>query len=471
LPGYTNTPTAIPTTSRLPTNDFSSTVRYDIEAILDWSALTIQVKQNVHYHNDTGQEQPALVFNVEVNQEPSSITFKRVSNAGHTVANYTLENTRLTVPLNAPLAAGDDVDLLLDYTLTIPQIEAGYQTGHLGYWGHSPRQVNLGLWFPLVAAYEPSRGWICPASHWLGESFVLRTADFVVNLTLRNTTQPVRVAGPGQSSRPDKETWRFELAGARELALSLSDNFRVLSTTTSSGVKVELYYLADDPIMTLDTPRHTLQTAADALTLFEELYGPYPRERLVVVEGDFPDGMEFSGLVFVSQDWFMAWKGVPNDWLTLITAHEVAHQWWYAIIGNDQGRYPYLDEALAIYSEVFYIETYYPDDLTWWWDFRVNTYAPQGYVDTPIYDFYSPRGYIDAVYLRGALMMQHLREDLGDEVFIEWLQTYTRQMQDQIAYPLDFWAMLSPEQYAATAQTRLAYLHHPDILPQSNSIP
>ncbi|MBI5959516.1 MAG: hypothetical protein HY866_12320 [Chloroflexi bacterium] len=473
LPDHASLPalTPQPLSTLIPTSQPGSTVQYGIDAVLDWATYTLQVEQRVHYYNDTGEVQPALIFNVDVNQEPGDLTFKRITNASHLVTNYTLEDTRLTVPFTEPLAADAEVELILEYSLIIPQIEAGYRDGHLGYWGRSARQVNLGMWFPLVAAFEPSKGWITPASHWLGEHFVLRSADFVVNLTLHNTTRPVRVAGPGESSRPNKECWRFELAGGRELALSLSENFRVLSTTTSSGVKVELYYLADDPAITLDAPRHTLQTAADALALYEELYGAYPLKRLAVVEGDFPDGMEFSGLVFVSQDWFKAWKGIPNDWLTLITAHEVAHQWWYALVSSDQGHYPYIDETLAIYSEVFYIEKYYPDYLTWWWDFRVNTYAPQGYVDTPIYDFYSPRGYIDAVYLRGALMMEHLRTDLGDEAFLDWLQAYFDQMQGRIAYPIDLWSLLSTDQYAATSQTRILYLKNPDLLPQSNSIP
>jgi hypothetical protein len=68
---------------------------------------------------------------------------------------------------------------------------------------------------------------------------------------------------------------------------------------------------------------------------------PYPYERLVIVEGDFADGMEFSGLSFVSEAWFRTWRGEPNDWITVITVHEVAHQWWYAMVGSDSAADPY----------------------------------------------------------------------------------------------------------------------------------
>ena len=214
-----------------------------------------------------------------------------------------------------------------------------------------------------------------------------------------------------------------------------------------------------------------MYTAADALVLYEDLFSAYPHQRMVVVQGDFPDGMEFSGLVFVGDDWFKTWHGIPNDWLTLITAHEIAHQWWYALVGNDQAQYPYLDEALALYSEELFVEHYYPQDVTWWWDFRVNTYNPAGYVDTPIYEFYAPRGYIDAVYLRGALMLQAVRDWLGDDAFLAWLRRYADRMHGQIAYPKDFWGALPVEVYAGIQPILGNFLKRSDVLLRVDSIP
>src|SRR5690606_6507172 len=104
------------------------------------------------------------------------------------------------------------------------------------------------------------------------------------------------------------------------------------------------------------------------------LFGVYPHERMLVVQGDFPDGMEFSGLVFVSTDWFKSFKGETGSYLTLITIHEVAHQWWYMRVGNDPALSPWLDEALATYSEYLFMEEYYPSLKEWWWQFRVDAY-------------------------------------------------------------------------------------------------
>ena len=105
----------------------------------------------------------------------------------------------------------------------------------------------------------------------------------------------------------------------------------------------------------------TLDVARRSVERYSALFGPFPLSRLVIVEGDFPDGMEFSGLVFVSRDWFESWNGNPASYLTLITAHEVAHQWWYGSVANDQAAEPWLDEALATYSEYLLLESDFPE--------------------------------------------------------------------------------------------------------------
>jgi hypothetical protein len=457
-------------------NAAAAPVRYDMKAVLDWPAHSLHVRQQVFYRNETGQLQKTLVLNVEPNREPNQFALESItSSTGSRIENYTLENTRLTIYLTQPLLIHCQVELVLVYTLTPPRLADGYSQGysgyHLGYWGYSTRQLNLGLWFPVVAVFGPAQDWVTPRLHSVGEQDVLQTADFSVEIQIPDAPEKILLAGPGQMTRLALDTWRFELVGGRDLTLSISEEFKTISTETASGVKVELFYFPDLITDQLDAPRHALETAADALALYETLYDPYPHERMVVVQGDFPDGMEFSGLVFVSGDWFRTWLGVPNDWLTIITAHEVSHQWWYAMVGNDQGNYPYIDEALAIYSEVLFFEKYYPEFVEWWWDFRVGAYSPGGYVDSTVYEFYSARGYINAIYLRGAQMMQALRTDLGDEVFFAWLSQYAQQMKGQLATPADLWGLLPSDEYRLTETTRANYLRKAEVLPPSEEIP
>lgn len=446
-------------------------VRYQLVAELDWSARTAQVDERVELRNETGAPLREIVFNVEANGDSGLLDITRITTgSGVTLDDYALEEATLSVRLPETLALGSLLTLDIRYALTIPQIRSGYRYGHLGYLGYSDRQVNLGNWFPLLAHYDAASGWVSPIPHTIGEQAARRLADFDVTLRVDGAPDGLQIAAPGHMTR-DGDEWRFTVERAREFAMSLSDRFEVVRTQTDSGVEVEVYTLAG-AAPSSEAGQYALQVAADALTLFERLYNlPYAYPRMIVVEGDFPDGMEFSGLVFVSSDWFQAWRGIPNDWLTLITAHEVSHQWWYSVVGSDQGRYPYLDEALASYSELLYFEHYLPEHVAWWWDFRVNAYAPTGLVDGTVYDYHSPRPYINAVYLQGARMMQDLRVDLGDLAFFGWLQRYAALMGGQLATPADFWGAMTGDEYAATLETRRRYLRNTNILARSSALP
>ena len=147
----------------------------------------------------------------------------------------------------------------------------------------------------------------------------------------------------------------------------------------------------------------------------------------------------------------------------MISVHEIAHQWWYARVGNDAALHPWLDEALATYSEYLYIEEYYPSEKNWWWYFRVAVYLPEGGVDSAVYEFSTPREYINAVYLRGAQMLQNLREDIGDEHFFQLLRSYYGAGDGLIADPGLFWRQLAPDQQPLTAATRNEFLTAPAV--------
>lgn len=175
-----------------------------------------------------------------------------------------------------------------------------------------------------------------------------------------------------------------------------------------------------------------LEATASALALYSELFAPYPHASLSLIEAGFADGMEYDGLYFLGQEYFAAYDGTPQNYLTALAAHETAHQWWYGLVGNDQALEPWLDEALCTYSELLFYEAVYPDLVDWWWNFRVNRFQPSGWVDSTIYEHQAFRPYVDAVYLRGAQFLQAMREQVGDEAIGLLLKEYVWQhMQSQ----------------------------------------
>jgi aminopeptidase N len=117
----------------------------------------------------------------------------------------------------------------------------------------------------------------------------------------------------------------------------------------------------------------------------------------------------------------------------MIAAHETAHQWWYALVGNDQALEPWLDESLATYSELLFYENTVPDSSDWWWQYRVNYFNPHGSVNQSTADFKEFRPYINAVYLRGAHFWGDVRRAMGDDNFFAFLRAYAAQYGGKLA--------------------------------------
>lgn len=461
-----------------PTPDFNCaatagqpTARHTVTADVDYNAKTVSVRQQVRYINRTNEALPQIAFSIEPNRYPGIFTLDSASQlrdgTAIPVPAYELTGRRLTVDLDAPLPPGCALELEMAFRLALTPV-GQVVSAYSGYLGYTARQFNLGLWLAAVAPRQ-NGAWMTHDAAAVGEQTILDIADWDITFNLSNAPDTIKIAAPGTVERIDVDTWRFRHVNARDFSLSMSEMFNTLSTTAENGVSVEIYYY-DDAFVTSDNGRringaeHALDYAARSLAMYSDLFGAYPYGRFVVVQADFPDGMEFSDLVFVGGEWFRSYKGTPASYLTIITVHEVAHQWWYARVGSDQAMTPWLDESLATYSEFIFYEEYYPDLKNWWWNTRVHTYVPQSYtglgVDSSVYQFSSVREYINAVYLRGAKMLDELRADVGTEAFFDWLRRYSDAGTGRVVMPDVFWSLLTPEQLAATQATREGYLGH-----------
>jgi aminopeptidase N len=213
----------------------------------------------------------------------------------------------------------------------------------------------------------------------------------------------------------------------------MSDFFKV-ATQTVGDVTVYSYYFG-----IYNAPGEAmLQTTVEAMQTYSERFGPYRHKTLTAVQGDFNDGMEYSGLYFISRDYFNLYDNTPKNYLVIIAAHETAHQWWFDAVANDQALEPWLDEALATYSEHIYYESVYPDLVDWWWGYRYFEFLEAGAVDTQIYEGGGQRPYWDKVYLTGARFLEDLRQRVGDEIFFAFLKDYYTQYTGKRATGADF---------------------------------
>ncbi len=438
-------------------------------AEVDYAQRIVNVEQRIRYINRTEDVLAQVVMSIEPNSWPGAFSLEAVS-SDDSVVNYELTGRRLEVDLPQALEPGCVVNLELAFRLAVPRIGDGADA-YKGYFGYSPRQLNLGHWLPTVAV-RVNHEWVTHDASSIGEQDVLDMADWDVTIHVTGALNTLQIAAPGDITETAPLRWHIVQTGARDLSLSMSETYNLSTQQLDNGIVVELYSFNDAVVQTdqgsVDSAAYALATASRALTLFHDVYGAYLYSRLVVVQADFPDGMELSGLVFVGGEYFRGFTGDPASYLTIITAHEISHQWWYAKVGNDQALSPWLDESLAAYSEYVFIEADYPELRDWWWEFRVDRLAPEGFVDSSVYEFSSIRAYINAVYLRGARMLRDLRSQLGDDAFFDWLHRYADAGAGRQATPGLFWSLLTPEQRQLTSATRQAYLRQPQIAVAQN---
>src|SRR5581483_447368 len=261
-------------------------------------------------------------------------------------------------------------------------------------------------------------------------------ADYVVNVKSADPAVTPVIASSGAPAQNGEWT-TYTLTAGRAFALSASTEF-LTSSAQVGNVAVTSYYFQ----FFEGGGKAAMNAAAQALQIFNQKYGPYPHQTLAVVMGDFNDGMEFSGFFYLSKDFYNLYDGTPKNYLIFVAAHETAHQWWFEQVANDQAAQPWLDEALATYSEHVFYEGTDPSLVSWWWAYRIDYYRPQGWVDIAVYDGGGFRPYTNAVYFRGAHFLDDLRARIGDEAFFAFLKDYLAQENGKIATSADFFRIL-----------------------------
>ena len=420
---FTDAPT-IPPATPLPAG--SSRTHYTFYATLDYTRKKLAVNETINYLNTTGQNLSSVVLAVEPNLWTNCFALSTLSQDNVDGINYDLSGHRLTIYPSQPVAPGAATTFALGFSLNLPS------KAYNGTFGYVASQINLTDWYPFIVPFAGD--WVLHDSWPFGEELVYDSADFDVNVKVSDSG--VVLAGPAPADVSGDST-HYHLEAARAFALSASDSFKVDDSAVGS-VKIRSYYFPGDE----NASAAVIWMATQSIALYEAKFAPYPYQSLSIVETDLADGQEYDGLVFLGSSMYSGYNGTAKSNLVTIGTHEIAHQWWFGLVGDDQATEPWLDEAMSVYSERLFYEFNYPKYGDWWWNFRVNYFGPQGYVDSSIYNFGTFRGYVDAVYLNGANFLDDLRTRIGDDAFYAFLKDYAARFSRGRATTADFFSVV-----------------------------
>ncbi|HEY2982315.1 MAG TPA: M1 family aminopeptidase [Anaerolineales bacterium] len=413
--------------SPLPANPgVSGRTQYIFFASLDYAGHSVTADETIRYFNNTGQSLSEIVMAVEPNLWQNSFLLNSLEQDGAALSSYSLVGQRLSIQLAQPMAPGAAATFTLNFTLSLPPKRYEVTFGYLGY------QVNLTDWYPFIVPF--SGGWVLHDPWAFGEHLVYDSSDFEVNLKVNDPTVIVAASAPAEANG---EWTRYRLYGARTFVLSASDRF-LISESAVGAVVIRTYYFAGFE----GAGDGMLHAAVQAVGLFVPKFGPYPYDSLSVVQLDVPDGQEYDGLVFLGTKFYDQYGGSARSNMVSIGVHEISHQWWFGLVGNDQALEPWLDEAMAVYSENIFYQFNYPAYGNWWWDFRVNYFGPAGWVDTSIYQVTTFRAYVNAAYLNGANFLYDLNVRMGNDDFYRFLKDYTSRYGRGRASGYDFFSVV-----------------------------
>jgi hypothetical protein len=134
---------------------------------------------------------------------------------------------------------------------------------------------------------------------------------------------------------------------------------------------------------------------------------------LTVVETQGGSGLESPGLVWIPEN-------VDTLNRTYLVHHEIAHQWFYGLVGNDQQAEPFADEAAADLLARTVLDT-----------LRSSRCARTA-LDRAI-TAYSRGCYYEVVYVQGGLVLDDIRRQMGTDRFWEAMRTYVEWIRNGLA--------------------------------------
>jgi len=401
---------------------------YQLDVEVDMNTHLIHVLESVSYPNTSTKMLKSIRFVVDPNWHDGYFHLDKLSIQADEKPSFTLSEGFLDVMLDRPLYPGCSLVFNLEYTLTLPN-----QTGIYGYTDH---QTVLTNWFPFIPPYQDESGWQTHQPGNYGEYLVYPIADYDVSLTLLPESHQLIVAAPATVSESENVN-NYRLENARTFSFAILEGYKTLEKEVD-GIHLNVHYRVANP----RAAHSALKILSSAMTTFSELFGPYPFDTLTLAEIEMFDGMEYDGIFLLGEHVFATYKGTSRNLLTLLTAHETCHNWWFSQVGNNQAVEPWLDEALATYCELLFLETEYPGLVGWWWDFRVNTVKPSGIVNATIYTYPDYEQYRQAIYLRGVQFLHAVRTEMGIHSFNDFLQQYYSAGRDRVVSSEIFFEIL-----------------------------
>ena len=385
----------------------------------------------------------------------TGISIQKASTDSILLEHLIRDDTILDIALNQPLPPGDTLRFSLAWTSKIHP--------HIDRSGWKGQQFDFAQWYPKFVVYDENGWHDDPFGDW-GE-FYGEVGNLTVHLDVPEeqivcATGVVIEGDPGWNdvSVDTSRNWEEWVAEFREdrgtnlAKLDSSDRRQVsffaenvhdFAWLCSPDFVYEHGQWNDIDIHVLFTTqvgaswtKDVVQWGVNSIQWLSEKFGMYSWPQMTIVKALLTGGMEYPMLVMDVSD------------SESLTAHEIGHNWFFGILGNDELDDPWLDEGFTTFQARWYMEHHYPDngyDLTR--DnitrFESENLPRQMYqeadlkpviryqlspsnepIATHSFDFKGYGSYRDNVYSKSSIMLDMLKNYLGEERFLMGMRLY-----------------------------------------------
>jgi hypothetical protein len=342
------------------------------------------------------------------------------------------------VRLKDELQAGESTEVRLRFTLSLGRgtfERLGTDTG-VSWWASG---------FPLLA-WEPGVGWAeDPFVGVLGETASSPAADTTIRVSAPDSLTVLMTGDQSAPSDPrdGRRIWTSTESVARDVSVAAGE-FTTEERTTPGGVRVTVGVLPDPAMRGALLADWTVEAIGD----LEAHFGAFPYRTLTVpLLPSYGGGIEYPSSILMAAG--------PSR---VVLVHEVAHMWFYGMVGDSQFRDPWLDEAFATYAEAL-VDPRSAGDLA-------GALDRPGDVGDSMADFQAEGGtdsYFDVVYGKGAAALLAAREAAGPDAFDAALRCYVDANAWTIATPADVGAVLADLPQAVEVLVRAGALDKDDL--------
>ncbi len=402
---------------------------YELDLILNPEERTAIVTGQITYHNEISD-----LSELYINFYPKALDMSTGQNTLE-LSEFTIsgvdylddiswageDGTALYIDIEETYQSGDAIVITFEYEFTYWHWDRIYASPQEDYF------VTM-FFYPHVAMFDES-GWNIDRYTFSGETYYNEVGDY--DVTLHIPSEFIVASGGALQYKFDQDeitTYRYYMENARDYSFSASTLYSFYSKEID-GTNFEIYSIEELSKMELAESWLYLE---NSFSSFENAVGEYYFDNFVLEYGNIY-GMESTGIIYCSMD---------IDEETVV--HEVAHMWFFSMIGNDQYDLSFLDESLTTYITSMYYRDLYPlDGYDAYLDTRSSTNVGFEYIYSRVIgssllqkvdNFQNDYGFI--IYYHGPTIVRSYVEQFLDgdvDRFLEILQVYFDDYSKEIA--------------------------------------